>query len=237
MMKHRTNWTAAAVCVLTAALAFCISAATKLSLPNAQPSDARSPVLARRKALLERLEKGSPDKLNVPPTDGRLLRILVEAAHAQKALELGSSYGYSALWIGSGLEQTGGHLWTIEIDAGRAKECRENIREAGLEKTVTSIEDDAFKAIPQLAKEGPWDFVFLDAWKSDYKRYLDVLLPQMKAGGVIVAHNTIERAGEMPDYLEAVFNTPALDSVTLSTTEWKCGLTLTYVRKKPSSDK
>ncbi len=186
---------------------------------------------------MEHLEKNFQNKLNVPPTDGRFLRIIVEAARVQKALELGSSYGYSALWIGSGLEQTGGHLWTVEIDAGRAKECRENIREAGLENTVTSIEDDAFKAIPQLAKEGPWDFVFLDAWKSDYKRYLDALLPQMSPGGLIVAHNTLERADEMPDYLEAVFNRPDLDSVTLSTTEWKCGLTLTCVRKTPLSDK
>jgi len=122
-----------------------------------------------------------------------------------------------------------GHLWTIEIDAARAKECRENIQEAGLGKIITSIEGDAFKVIPTL--EGQFDMVFLDAWKKDYKRFFDMFFPMVRPGGVIVAHNTIRSAQDMKDYLDAVNNHPELDTVTLSTT-LKDGFTISYRKKK-----
>jgi predicted O-methyltransferase YrrM len=186
----------------------------------------RREVLVRRDALMKSLETSAPQKLNVAPADGRLLKILAETIGAKRVLEIGSSYGYSALWIGQGLERTGGHLWTVEIDASRARQCRENIKEAGLETTVTSIEDDAFKAVPKL--DGPFDMVFLDGWKTDYKRYLDMVGPRVRIGGVIVADSTIEKAKDVADYLEAVNHSPNFDSVTLNTTATLRGMTISY---------
>jgi len=186
-------------------------------------------VLKKREARMKELEKTISKKLNIPPTDGMFLKIMAASTRAQKVLEIGSSNGYSACWIGQGLEQTGGHLWTIEIDAARAAECRDNLKECGLDNVVTSIEGNAFKEIPRL--EGPFDMVFLDAWKTDYKRFLELFLPMVRPGGIIIAHNTIEQAKDMPDYLEAVFQSPDLDSVTLSTTQWKKGITITYKRR------
>jgi len=162
---------------------------------------------------------------NVPRSDGEFLRVLVEASRSKRALEIGSSNGYSAIWIGIGLEQTGGKLITIEIDHDRAQMCKENIKRAGLEKVVTSIEGDALKVVAKL--EGPFDFVFIDANKPDYKRYLDMLMPKMPVGGVIAAHNAIEMASSMRDYLDAVRNDPRFDTVIVSTT-MRDGFAITY---------
>jgi len=185
----------------------------------------RDEVLKKRAALMKKLEGTIRQKLNVPPSDGMFLKIMAEGTRAKRVLEIGSSNGYSALWMGQALEKTGGHLWTIEIDAGRAKECRENVKGAGLDKVVTSIEGDALQEIPKL--EGPFDMVFIDAWKKDYKRYLDLVKDKVPAGGVIVAHNTIRSANDMGDYLDAVNNSPEFDSVTLSTT-MQDGFTISY---------
>jgi len=185
----------------------------------------RQEVLRKREALLERLAKMTRQRMNVPPTDGMFLKIMAESLKAKRVLEIGSSNGYSALWMGQGLEWTGGHLWTIEIDAGRAKECRENIKEAGLEKVVTSIEGDAFKEIPKL--EGPFDMVFIDAWKEDYKKFFDLVYPKVTPGGMIIGHNTIESAKDMQDYLDAVNNNPDLDTVTVMTVPNR-GITISF---------
>ena len=85
------------------------------------------------------------------------------------------AHGYSAIWIGLGLRETGGHLTTIEYDPARAATAADNIRRAGLSDIVTVVPGDAFKEIPKLA--GTFDFVFLDAWKRDYKRFFDLVLP------------------------------------------------------------
>jgi len=213
---------------LAGGLALLIAGASLSKVPQASKGEDRAAVLQKRAALIRKLETTIEKKQNIPPADGMLLKIVAESTRAQRVLEIGSSNGYSALWIGQGLENTGGHLWTIEIDAARAKECRENIKEAGLDKVITSIEGDAFQEIPKL--EGPFDMVFLKAWKKDYKRFLDLFLPMVKPGGVIVAHNTIESAADMKDYLDAVNDSPDLDSVTLSTTKGK-GITITYKKK------
>src|SRR6476620_6664305 len=113
--------------------------------------------------LLQQIKAADTDLLAVSEEDGRFLRVMVAANGATRALEIGGANGYSAIWIGLGLRQTGGALTTIEYDAARAKVLGENIRRAGLSDIVTVISGDAFTAVPKLA--GPFDFVFLDAWK------------------------------------------------------------------------
>jgi predicted O-methyltransferase YrrM len=192
----------------------------------------RDEILQRRQSLMKRIEETSPDKMNVPPTDGKFLMIMAESSRPRNVLEIGSAYGYSALWIGQALERTGGHLWTIEIDAGRARQCRENIREAGLEKVVTCIEGDAFDVIPTLDQS--FDMVFLDAWKEEYHSFFKTFFPKVKEGGVILAHNAIRSADDMKPYLDLVNNHPELDTVTVSTT-LDDGFALSYRKKKSPS--
>ena len=158
--------------------------------------------------LLHDIKTADHDELAVSEEDGRFLRVMVASSGAKRALEIGSAHGYSAIWIGLGLRETGGHLTTIEADAARARTAANNIRRAGLADIVTVVSGDAFKEIPQLA--GDFNFVFLDAWKQDYKRFFDMVLPRVAPRGVFLAHNVVNKQAEMADFLAAIHNHPSL---------------------------
>jgi predicted O-methyltransferase YrrM len=140
--------------------------------------------------------------LAVSEEDGRFLRLMVATKKAQRALEIGGASGYSAIWIGMGLRDTGGRLVTIEYDPVRAKELAENIKRTGLSDIVQVLAGDAFQQIPKV--QGTFDFVFLDAWKKDYKRFLDIVFPRLDKGGLFLAHNVVNKKSEMGDFLDAI---------------------------------
>ena len=145
---------------------------------------------------------------NIQPREGVFLYDLVVKVRAQHALEIGTSNGYSGIWIAAGLRETGGHLLTLEIDASRAKLAQENFRAADVESFVTLQLGDALKEIPKL--HGPLDFVFIDAWKQDYIRYLEMVLPLVPPGGVIVAHNVTDMRDQLQDFIRAIKTNPQL---------------------------
>jgi predicted O-methyltransferase YrrM len=159
-------------------------------------------------AVLRQIKSADTDALAVSEEDGRFLRMMAAASRATRALEIGGANGYSAIWIGLALRETGGTLTTIEFDPARAKVAAANIRRAGLSDVVTVVAGDAFAQIPKLA--GEFDFVFLDAWKRDYKRFLDLVLPRLVPGGVFLAHNVVNKQSEMRDFLSAIQANPAL---------------------------
>jgi caffeoyl-CoA O-methyltransferase len=158
--------------------------------------------------LLAQIKGADSDQLAVSEEDGRFLRLMVASSRSTRALEIGAASGYSAIWIGLGLRETGGRLVTIEYDAVRAKAAAENIRRAGLADVVTVVSGDAFREIPKLG--GEFDFVFMDAWKRDYKRFFDLVLPRLAQRGVFLAHNVVNKQGEMRDFLSAIQNNPSL---------------------------
>jgi predicted O-methyltransferase YrrM len=161
--------------------------------------------------LLQQIKAADTDQLSVSEEDGRFLRVMIATSGATRALEIGGANGYSAIWMGLGLRQTGGRLTTIEYDAARAKVAADNVRSAGLADIVTVVQGDAFREIPKL--DGPFNFVFLDAWKRDYKRFLDLMLPRLTPRGLFLAHNVVNKQTEMRDFLDAIQN----DSRLLST--------------------
>ena len=165
--------------------------------------------------------------LNTTVGDAMMLRILVESARAKRGVEVGSANGFGAINMGIGFERTGGRLYTLEIDPQMMKECRENLQKVGLENTVTCMEGDALKTLPQL--EGEFDFAFLDARKEDYLKYLKLLEPKLKPGAVIVADNVIRSADEMKDFLDYIQNSPSYDTVIVrASMEKKDGLSVSY---------
>jgi len=161
---------------------------------GAQPPDIQK--------ILSDIKAKDKGMLAVSEEDGRFLRLMVASIHAKKALEIGGASGYSAIWIGMGLRDTGGKLVTIEYDPVRAKELSENIKRAGLSDIVQVIAGDAFQQIPKVA--GTFDFVFLDAWKKDYKRFFDMVYPRLDKGGLFLAHNVVNKRSEMGDFLDAI---------------------------------
>ncbi len=165
--------------------------------------------------------------LNTTVGDAAMLRILVESSKAKRGIEVGSANGFGAINMGIGFERNGGHLYTLEIDPRRVRECRENLKKVGLEKTVTCIEGDALKTLATL--EGEFDFVFIDAVKRDYLKYLKLIEPKLKAGAVIVGDNVIRSAGAMKDFLEYIQESPDYDTVIVrASMEKGDGLSISY---------
>jgi caffeoyl-CoA O-methyltransferase len=174
-------------------------------LAGALTVDAQRPDQAKVLADIKARDTG---QLAVSEEDGRFLRLMIASTGATRALEIGGASGYSAIWMGMALRETGGTLVTIEYDAARAKELAANVRRAGLADVVQVVSGDAFARIPELT--GTFDFVFLDAWKRDYKRFFDLVYPRLDKGGLFVAHNVVNKRDEMGDFLDAVQTHPAL---------------------------
>jgi caffeoyl-CoA O-methyltransferase len=192
------------VLALLAALAAALPTPARTALQS-QPPAGMPPEVDR---LLRQIKQVDAGQLAVSEEDGRMLRVLAVTGRAKRALEVGSASGYSAIWIGLGLRDTGGRLVTVEFDPVRAREAAANVRRAGLADIVQVIPGDAFKEIPKLA--GTFDYVFLDAWKKDYKRFLDLVLPRLDGGGLFLAHNVVNKGKDMPDFLAAIETNPAL---------------------------
>jgi caffeoyl-CoA O-methyltransferase len=165
-------------------------------------------VLPNVDALLKQIKAADKDQLAVSEEDGRFLRLLVVTSGAKRALEIGAASGYSAIWMGLGIRETGGKLVTIEYDKARASQAAANIKKAGLSDVVQVISGDAFAEIPKVA--GTFDFVFCDAWKRDYQKFFDMVFPRMDKGGLFLGHNVINKRDEMADFLKTIHNSPAV---------------------------
>ena len=159
-------------------------------------------------ALLKQIKAADKDQLAVSEEDGRFLRLLVVTSGAKRALEIGAASGYSAIWMGLGMRETGGKLVTIEYDKARASQAAANIKKAGLSDIVQVISGDAFAEIPKVA--GTFDFVFCDAWKRDYQKFFDMVFPRIDKGGLFLGHNVINKRDEMPDFLKTIHTSPAV---------------------------
>jgi caffeoyl-CoA O-methyltransferase len=165
--------------------------------------------------------RGSWRELNVPEVDGRALHDIVLQHGYKNALEIGTSTGYSGIWIAWALAKTGGKLVTVEIDKERHDEAVANFREAGLAMYVDARLGDAHEIVPAL--QGALDFVFCDADKDWYVNYLKAVLPKLSKGGCFAAHNVMEgfggwrrgRSDEGRDYLEYVRSIASLDTKVL----------------------
>lgn len=190
------------------------------SSPTAQ-AQAEKHILSVLEDLHENQRRGM---MNVPPEDGRLLRLLTEAVGAKRVIEIGTSNGYSGIWFCLALRKTGGKLITHEIDADRAALAHKNFKRAGVNEIVTLVEGDAHKEVTKL--KGPIDILFLDADKEGYIDYFNKLLPMVRPGGLILAHNTSNVRAGMDDYLEAVTTNPDLETIFLHEQEQGMGVTL-----------
>ena len=174
-------------------------------------------------SILNCLEVTAKEYTNIAPENGQFLSILTRTIHAQNVLEVGTSNGYSAIWFAAALKETGGRLITLEFDPKRAGEAQSHLNEADLDDFVEIRIGNAIEEIPKC--DYTFDLVFLDAEKSEYLQYLELVLPNVRKGGLIVADDTITMRGEMLDYIDFVFNTPLLDSVDIPLDD---GIILSY---------
>ncbi len=164
------------------------------------------------------------DNMNVDPQDGRILRILTESIGAKHVVEIGTSNGYSGIWFCLALRTTGGRLTTHDIDEGRAKLARANFKRAGVDDMVTLVMGDAHETVKKIKE--PIDVLFLDADKAGYLDYLEKLVPLVRPGGLILAHNTTNLGSAMKDYVKAVTTNPDLETKFIHTQYQGIGVTL-----------
>ncbi len=201
-------------------IATAIALLAAVPLPQAPPAGVPAPIAG----ILREIKQQDKELYAVSEEDGKFLRVLAATRGTKRALEIGGASGYSAIWIGLALRETGGRLTTIEYDAKRAKENAANITRAGLTDVVTVIAGDAFAEIPKLP--GTFDFVFLDAWKPDYKKFFDVVFPRLDTGGVFLAHNVVNKRDEMKDFLQAITTRPGAWTTVVSPSSE--GMSITY---------
>ena len=203
------------------------SAAGLPQAPTPLARGAGSNISSEQWKVLREIKAADSDQLAVSEEDGRFLRVMVAANRTMRAVEIGGANGYSAIWIGLGLRESGGHLTSIEFDPARARNAAANIRRAGLADLVTVVAGDAFKEIPKLP--GDVDFVFLDAWKRDYKRFFDLMLPRMTPGALFLAHNVVNKQSEMRDFLSAIEDPALFATIVTPSGE---GMSVAYKRRK-----
>src|SRR5262245_33742768 len=151
--------------------------------------------------------------LNITPDTGRLLWILVRAMGATRILGVGTSNAFSTLWLADAARWTGGRVVTLEVDPNKVALARANLATAGLEDRVEIIEGPAANTLSSLP--GPFDIVFLDADRPSYPIYLELVVPKLRAGGLLIADNATSHADELHDYLGRVKSHPNLFAVTV----------------------
>ena len=168
-----------------------------------------------RQDALER-QQGAPREQRlrqVTPDVGRFLHTLVLATRPRAILEIGSSGGYSAVWLATAARAVRATVLALEIDPVKVRLATSNLRRAGVDDVVTVNQGDAFDYLGD--RREPLDFVFLDAEKEDYLRFLELIVPLLPVGGLLVADNLISHADDLAEFRECALSDPRLSAVVI----------------------
>jgi predicted O-methyltransferase YrrM len=152
-------------------------------------------------------DAGRDDRLerlrNLEPSTARMLAVLVRGLRARRVLELGTSNGYSTVWLADAARACGGTLTSVEIEPARVGEADQNVRRAGLEAFVALRLEDARACLANSA-DASWDLIFLDSERSEYVDYWPDLLRTLSAGGMLVVDNAVSHEDEIAEFRELV---------------------------------
>lgn len=153
--------------------------------------------------VLQRLEEQNRQEFlpSIGPIKGKILERVIKQNKPRKILEVGTLYGYSAIFMASLLPEDG-RVMTIEIDHENADKAAENIEDAGLSGKIRIITGDALKVLPAI--RDTFDLLFLDATKREYLQYIQLAEKNLKKGGVVVADNVGLMKDQVRDYLKYV---------------------------------
>ncbi len=217
-----------------AACFFCIFLGSAMA-PSIAATKRQIAVDEKVEKFLGKMKKQWHD-MNVPEEDGKILYEIIVQNRYQKALEVGTSTGHSAIWIAWALSKTGGRLITIEIDEQRHRQALANFREAGLSGYIDARLADAHRLVEELP--GPFDFVFIDADKEYYPNYARALAPKVEPGGCLTAHNVSDPGAAPPrgyeggpaEYFRYMKSLPEFETYIHPQSRW--GIAVSYKQKK-----
>ncbi len=166
------------------------------------------------KDTLKLLEKTQKTFWNISPTTGQFLNRLILNIEAKKIFEIGTSNGFSGIWMASALKETGGHLYTIESHKKRFALASSNFKKAKIEKHITQIQGHAPEDIPKSPKF--YDLIFLDATKYEHIDYLKTLIPHTKKRTIIISDNIHSHKKELATFIKKLKNLKGWKSEELS---------------------
>lgn len=141
--------------------------------------------------------------LNITRDTGEFLAVMVATANAKNILEIGTSNGYSTLWLADAASHTGGSVTTVEVAADKAAMAADNFRKAGLEHLIHQIEGDAGQALAEF-DDAEFDLLFLDSARGEYAGWWPDIARLLRKGGVLVVDNAVSHATEMADFCALV---------------------------------
>jgi caffeoyl-CoA O-methyltransferase len=211
---------------------FAISPSPMTARDTAQAPGVQSDLDSRVSRFLDQ-HRSSWHDLNVPESDARALHEIVLKNGYKSALEIGTSTGHSGIWIAWALAKTGGRLTTIDIDEGRHREAVKNFQEVGLAPFIDARLADAHDLVPKLP--GPFDFVFIDADKDWYTNYAKAVIPKLRVGGCLTAHNVTPSRGRWSrgmtgDFYDYITGLPFLETTMVN---GGGGLSVSCKRREP----
>ena len=161
---------------------------------------------------LKELELTRSDFWNLPPESANFINMLIKANNIKTVLEIGTSNGYSAIWICNALKKTGGHLVSLEFWQKRIDLAEANLKHCGLRDLATIKCGSAFNLIQELTSEDfktdklELDMVFIDANKSEYIKYFELVHPLLKKGGIILADNASSHQDSVRPFLDEIYS-------------------------------
>lgn len=153
---------------------------------------------------LAELEKTQKEFWNIPRKTGDLINMFIKMMNIKSVLEIGTSNGYSGLWIAKALKETGGRLTTIEYYEKRQSVAIENFRKCGVLDIIRPLQGDAIETITALDENEKFDFVFIDANKRQYVDYFRLIKPHLTQKALIIADNIISHAEKVQTFVDAV---------------------------------
>lgn len=168
--------------------------------------------------LLE-LEETQSEFWNIERACANFLYMQIIIHNSKNALELGTSNGYSGIWLASALKKTSGHLSTIEFWDKRQNVAIENFKKCGVNEIITPKLGSAFEILQKMQSDGEvFDFVFIDANKLEYLKYFELIHPMLKCGGVIFSDNITSHAKKVKPFMDVILNHPQYQNQLLTFT-------------------
>ena len=153
---------------------------------------------------LAELEKTQKEFWNIPRKTGVLINMFIKMMNIKSALEIGTSNGYSGIWIGKALKETGGRLTTIEFYEKRQSVAIENFKKCGVNDIIRPIQGSACDVIESFEPEEKFDFVFIDANKREYVKYFELIKPHLTTKALIIADNITSHAEKVQTFIDAI---------------------------------
>lgn len=165
--------------------------------------------------ILKDLEKTQKDFWNISRVTAEFMYNFIVDAKIKSVIEVGTSNGYSGIWLGKALKRTGGKLVTIEFYDKRLDIAKENFEKCGVSDIITTKKGDAATILEHLPADYRVDFAFIDANKRQYVDFFRLIDPHLEVGGYVLCDNVISHSQKVQTFLDAISSNPNYENVVL----------------------